>query len=42
MVDCLIEKERGIREMANPIYAGCATGGFLAMAGGPGAMVLIP
>lgn len=38
MSECLIEKERGCHEMANAIYAGCATGGFLAMHGGPGAM----
>lgn len=35
--ECFIESERGTHDIANAIYAGCATGGFLAMQGGPGA-----
>lgn len=38
MTECLIERERGVHEVANAIYAGCATGGFLALSGGPTAM----
>lgn len=33
--ECFIEQERGTHDMANAVYAGCATGGFLAMQAGP-------
>lgn len=36
--ECFIEQERGVHDMANAVYAGCATGGFLAMQAGPQAM----
>eukprot|EP00392_Amoebophrya_sp_AT5.2_P001686 g1688.t1 len=37
--ECLIEKERGGHELINAVYAGCATGGFLAMQSGPMGML---
>ncbi|CAD7974724.1 unnamed protein product [Amoebophrya sp. A120] len=36
--ECLIEKERGCKELINAVYAGCATGGFLAFQSGPAGM----
>ena len=35
--ECVIQQERGTHDIMNPVYAGCVTGGFLAMSGGPGA-----
>lgn len=35
--ECIIEKERGVHDIANAVYAGCAAGGMLSMHGGPGA-----
>ncbi|CAD7946484.1 unnamed protein product [Amoebophrya sp. A25] len=37
--ECMIEKERGCHELANAVYAGCATGGFLAIGSGPVGML---
>ena len=33
--ECVIEQERGTHDLANAVYAGCFTGGFMAMSGGP-------
>mmetsp|Transcript_72389 Transcript_72389/g.125504 ORF Transcript_72389/g.125504 Transcript_72389/m.125504 type:complete len:168 (+) Transcript_72389:94-597(+) len=37
-VDCLFERQRGVKDVPNAIYAGCAAGAILAFQGGPGGM----
>ena len=36
--ECVIEKTRAQHDIYNSVYAGCVTGGALAVRAGPGAM----
>merc|ERR1711904_119104 len=37
-VECVIERERASHDVPNAVYAGCVTGGLLALQAGPQAM----
>lgn len=37
-IECFMERERGIKDVPNAMYAGCAAGGVLAFQAGPQSM----
>jgi mitochondrial import inner membrane translocase subunit TIM22 len=39
-IECVIEKERGAKDVWNQVFSGCVVGGSMAIGQGPGAMCL--
>ena len=39
-IECLIEKERGVKDVWNQVFSGCVVGGSMAIGQGPSAMCL--